>query len=137
MITVDTISPALARLAQILREPQPILEKTRAALRTDIAAQIATNRNGWQRLSPAYAKRKLRRFGLQPILVASGRMAGDWQAAGAINGYTLRYMAATPYAKYHETGTRIMPRRPMDYQEGQRSVVQHTTEAIEKAWLTV
>lgn len=138
MITQDTLGPSLARLAQVLSQPQPLLEKTRTDLRADVAVQFAANRNQWAPLSPRYAARKAKRYGLRPILVASGRMSADWQAAGLINGYTLRYLAVTPYAKYHESSEPRkgnLPRRPLNYQAGEQALLRHTEAAIKAAWI--
>jgi len=68
-------------------------------------------------LSPRYARYKARRYPNTPILTRSGRMraslaglTGDSVADASPD--RLVYGTKVPYALYHQTGTRKMPKRP-------------------------
>lgn len=83
----------------------------------------------WTALTAAYAKVKLRRWGNQPILTASGTLYRSLTQEGA-EGSTFTESAqemevgtTIKYGAYHQTGTNKMPARPIldftDEQEGQ------------------
>ena len=59
-------------------------------------------------------RKKGQRFGSK-ILWDTGRLRSSYINTPAINieGNTMRYGTDVPYAKYHETGTRFMPARPV------------------------
>lgn len=71
---------------------------------------------GWAPLSDRYASDKVRRFGSQPILVATGRLKESLTGgAGRIfrqeGNETLRFGTSVPYGVYHQSGTSRMPQR--------------------------
>lgn len=77
----------------------------------------------WQKLSPRYAKWKLKRFRGRRILVRSGKMrkafvtrSSPEHVADAFrlpgSGWTLRFGARNKVAQYHKTGSHVMPSRP-------------------------
>lgn len=83
----------------------------------------------WTALTAAYAKVRLRKWGNQPILTASGtlyRSLTQERAEGSTFTESAQEMevgTTIKYAGYHQTGTNKMPARPIldftDAQEGQ------------------
>lgn len=68
-------------------------------------------------LAPRYARYKAKRYPNTPILTRSGRMRQSLTSITSdsiadITPTTLTYGAKLPYAIYHQTGTRKMPKRP-------------------------
>jgi hypothetical protein len=64
--------------------------------------------------APGYADAKRARFGVKPILVASGAMVRDLREAASVRREGDRVVAVfrlSTIAGYHESGTRTMPRR--------------------------
>jgi phage gpG-like protein len=95
--------------------------------REQFASEGAAGRGGkWPELSPAYKKRKLKRFPGRKILQASGRMRGSLVGKTGDTvvvkepkefgiGTTLKYPI------YHQKGTNRMPARPpVNFSETQR-----------------
>lgn len=71
---------------------------------------------GWAPLSEKYAADKIRRFGSQPILVASGNLkesltGGSGMIARQEGNESLRFGTQLGYGSFHQTGTSRMPRR--------------------------
>ena len=71
---------------------------------------------GWAPLSERYVADKVRRFGSQPILVATGAlreslMGGSGQISRQEGNETLRFGTSLGYGVFHQTGTRNMPQR--------------------------
>jgi phage gpG-like protein len=63
----------------------------------------------WAELSPAYAERKLKRFGPVPILQATGRLLASFSEGGADHidrqaELNFEWGSSVPYAVYHQTG---------------------------------
>lgn len=71
----------------------------------------------WKKLSPAYAKQKARKFKGRGILVATGNLFGSLTRGSHANHFFVASKkgmtigTAVPYAKFHQTGTRKMPKR--------------------------
>lgn len=74
---------------------------------------IGTKR--WRPLSPAYKARKTAAVGPQPILTRTGRLSGSLNHrpfdVDRVTPDSATFGTKTPYAKYHQTGTRFMPKR--------------------------
>jgi phage gpG-like protein len=73
---------------------------------------------GWRALSPEYAAWKFRKYGRQPILVATGAMRESFSVGGRNNVFRpgrTKVIAgsADRKVKYHQRGTSRMPRRPV------------------------
>jgi len=72
---------------------------------------------GWEALSPRYAARKARKYPGAKILHADGTLEASLTrdgARGAVREITrdsLTYGTTVEYAKYHQLGTSVMPRR--------------------------
>jgi len=70
----------------------------------------------WAALSPSYAARKARTHPGRPILVRSGDMRRDFTSrpfgVERISSDTMVLGSSLAYARYHQTGTPRMPRRP-------------------------
>ena len=71
---------------------------------------------GWAPLSERYASDKVRRFGNQPILVATGALrqsltGGSGFIARQEGNETLRFGTQLGYGRFHQTGTSSMPQR--------------------------
>ena len=70
---------------------------------------------GWKPLHPDTYRQKVRNFGTQPTLVANGRLMS--KVTKRPFGYenigkkSMSVGTKLPYAKYHRTGTRYMPKR--------------------------
>lgn len=64
----------------------------------------------WANLSPQYALQKLARWGLRPILVASGAMYHGFSYRAT--RFSLNILNTQERATYHQTGTVKMPARP-------------------------
>ncbi len=75
-------------------------------------------RGSFRRLSPAYAARKAAKYGNKPILQRSGRLRASLTDPNdrdfVYRAERLRVVLGTKvrYARYHQKGTRTMPRRP-------------------------
>ena len=67
-------------------------------------------------LSPAYNRRKIAKFGKKPMLVATGELknkAMDAQVKIKNNKSHISSKSPPPYAKFIESGTDKMPKRPV------------------------
>lgn len=71
----------------------------------------------WQALSPKYAKRKAKIAPGKPILVLTGRLKRSLTAIGGADAVriaeplSLTLGTKTPYAEFHQRGTKKMPQR--------------------------
>lgn len=63
----------------------------------------------WKELSPNYREQKLKKFGAQPILRASGRMQDTMKISPTNGG--LFNVQTTNYGPYHQFGTEKMAAR--------------------------
>ena len=81
---------------------------------------------GWAPLSDRYASDKVRQFGNQPILVATGEMresllGGSGGIQRQQGNDQMVFGTSVPYAVYHQAGTQRMPqRRILDMTEADR-----------------
>ena len=76
----------------------------------------------WKPLSAVYAKRKIKKYGNQPILQASGRLAKSLTGTTADSvlektAQELTIGTNVPYAGYHQRGSKARP--PVDLSEQQ------------------
>jgi phage gpG-like protein len=98
-----------------------------------VAEQFAAEGQGesgkWQALKPTYVPVKMKRWGDQPILQASGR---GYRALTSSNGDSVfeeqpqeaTFGTSLSYMGYHQKGTKKMPKRPpVDFTESQRKRV--------------
>lgn len=105
---VQDLSPAFERILPLLQQ----------YTESYLAAEGAHEGNPrFAPLSPRYARYKAKRYPNAPILTRSGRMrqslAGiTTDSIADITPDTLTYGTRVPYALYHQTGTRKMPKRP-------------------------
>lgn len=65
----------------------------------------------WPKLNPAYERRKLKKYGSRPMLVATGLMQRSFKYRAEPTMATI--YNSTDYFKYHQTGGRHLPRRAM------------------------
>lgn len=89
------------------------------------ATEGASGGAPWAPLSPGYRTWKERNYPGRPILVRTGDLRRDLTrrpfGIEVITTDTLRVGAKVPYARYHQTGTPRMPRRPpVNLTEAQR-----------------
>lgn len=115
----------IERVAMNARNAKPAMEGV-AQIATDaIRDQFRTQGNhfgsGWEKLSPGYRKHKTQARPGRPMLVYDGtlkktiapvlsRNSGFYQVSGKRMEVGM-LDAQVPYAKYHQNGTRYMPRR--------------------------
>lgn len=61
----------------------------------------------WAPLTPAYAEAKYKKWGNQPILIASGRLYQSlFYAEGQLQPLSMTFGTDVPYALFHQTGYR-------------------------------
>lgn len=76
---------------------------------------IGTKR--WAPLDPKYKMRKTATYGARPILVATGALMASLNHrpfdVDRIGPRRAEFGTSVKYAKYHQTGTRFMPKRPI------------------------
>jgi phage gpG-like protein len=72
----------------------------------------------WKPLSPSYALEKMKRWGSNTILVASGEMKNSYALQTSSNSMTISNSA--PYFGYHQQGTSRMPQRVLFDVDGER-----------------
>jgi len=115
------IERELTRISGRVKDFRPAWRGVIGALEDEMRARFdAEGAQGgespWPPLSAAYAARKERVYGRQPILVQTGRMRESFQGGGdAIRDagrMSLRYGTSVPYATFHQSGTSRMPPRP-------------------------
>lgn len=88
----------------------------------------------WSPLTPRYAARKLRIVGNQPILVFRGTMRGSLRSItdSTVRSYSRDegvYGTSDKKAKWHQTGTRHMPARPL-IEANERTATEMLTPVI-------
>lgn len=113
------VSQMLSRTTDKAADLGPYWIMVQGLLRQVIGEQFTTEggrTGGWAPLSARYALDKARRFGSQPILVASGAlrrslMGGSGQISQQEGNETLRFGTSVPYGVFHQTGTSRMPQR--------------------------
>lgn len=88
----------------------------------------------WKPLSRPYAKRKAQRWGMQPILRASGRLEASLTGN---TGDTVSFKepqefgigTSVPYAGYHQRGGGRLPKRPViDFSDSQKRDLQKSIQ---------
>jgi phage gpG-like protein len=108
-LRVKDLRPAWVKVHDLLREES----------RKQFSSEGSHGSGGWASLSPEYAARKLKAFGPRPILHATERLRQAYTRKSADHvevskPLELRHGASSrlDYAKFHQGGTRRMPRRP-------------------------
>lgn len=118
----EIIRRELMRFSGRMAAPEPGLELVADAMEDATMEQFESEgaRSGepWQRLSPSTVAAKAEQ-GLDPAILQATRRMVNSLTLGArgehirqIGPGTLRFGTRVPYAIYHQTGTRNMPRRP-------------------------
>lgn len=122
-ITVDGESKVLAKFSNLNHAIKTFGEATSkigSYLMDFYQNQVYESEGGvygsvWAALSSRYAKQKLRRWGATTILIASGKMKNSYQMQSGPLYIWLQNTAQSKegkyYAKFHQTGTRKMPKR--------------------------
>ncbi len=117
-------SPAFQTIADDLRDLE----------RRQFASQGSSASAGWAPLAPSTVTRKAR-LGLDPrILHATGRLRASLEGHGAghleiVQPHQLVFGTTVPYARHHQHGTEIMPRRrPIELREQDRRQVVRTLQ---------
>lgn len=106
----------LTDLAPLLHE---IVDHLHDVFREQFRTEGASTGSVWAPLSESYRRWKVRRYPGRGVLVRTGRLYSSLTRAGgtdAIRKVTARRMefgTAVPYARFHQTGTRRMPARPI------------------------
>lgn len=121
-VRVEGAGKAVAAFDEVetgIQNPRgPLQTVLREVMYPAVAERFAQSGPGWKPLSPLYAAYKRQRFGNQPILVATGKMRDALTGkSGSVytvaqNWIQIRIDQATPYARYHQTGTKRIPARP-------------------------
>jgi len=114
------LSRTLARWANAMIDLRPAFEIVATEFArmelSQFATQGAISKDPWTALSPRYAARKARTHPGAPILVRSGDLRRDLTrrpfGVEEITSDSMRLGTTLPYARYHQTGTPRMPRRP-------------------------
>lgn len=100
---------------------RPVFEVMHQAWTVEMIEQFATEGSyymgeQWAPLSPEYAKRKMRKYGPMPILIATGALVKSLIGEGGehvkqIGPDHAVFGTSVPYAQYHQGGTGKMPKR--------------------------
>ena len=124
----EPVENALAAFQESLAEQSPALTRLADDFREMMAQQFATEGRAegtpWAELAPSTLRR--RRAGTS-ILYETGalfRSLAERGAAGHVEeleGYSLTLGSRLPYARYHQTGTRRLPVRPLIVLSGARA----------------
>jgi hypothetical protein len=81
--------------------------------------------NVWAALSEPYATQKLKRYGNTTILIATGKMRSSYAAQSGPLYLAIKNTAQSDkgafYAKFHQTGTRKMPKRLLMQMDAERT----------------
>jgi phage gpG-like protein len=146
-ISVDgevQLSRALSRFGDRLFHMRPFFATAAEQVQKSVAAQFDAQggrTGGWRPLSPRYAAYKLAQVGSKPILEYSGRMRRSLTGQGGdsireLDDNHLRWGTRTPYAIYHQRGTRRMPqRRIIDLTEDdRRGLMKSLQQFLMQAW---
>lgn len=95
--------------------PFMLMEAEIAAGNAAVFATQGAIYGGWAPLSPRYSAWKLIHIGPRPIMVSSGdllaSLSGVPMGVSDIDSHSARFGTNVRYARYHQSGTRKMPRR--------------------------
>jgi phage gpG-like protein len=130
MIRIDVdvnYSQALRRLAQIKARAQnvtPVLRWARSRMERANAANFAANGvpsgGAWDPLSPKYGAWKSANFPGRPTLQRNGKLFRSLTnmkgAPSYIKPVDAQFGTSVKYAKFHQTGTRFMPKRQIVFE---------------------
>ncbi len=113
------VSRMLSRTTDKIADLGPYWQMVTGLLQDSIKEQFNTEggrTGGWAPLSDRYATDKARRFGSQPILVATGRLKDSLTGGSGFisrqeGNESLRFGTQLGYGTYHQTGTSKMPQR--------------------------
>ena len=112
------VSAMLSRTTDKIHDLAPYWATVTVLLQSLVKEQFDTEggrTGGWAPLSPSYAADKARRFGAQPILVATGKLRDSLVGGSAISrqvgNESLEFGTSVPYGIYHQKGTQNMPQR--------------------------
>lgn len=97
----------------------------------------------WEDLKEPYRSRKSKTFPGRPILVATGLMraslmGGNSNAVFSVSPTQMKIGTSVPYARFHQSGTRKMARRPVimmtedDAKEFARQIQLHIMKGLSK-----
>jgi len=114
----EQVSRMLSRTTEKLEDLGPFWDAAGDMLITTMEAQFSSEggrTGGWAPLSSRYAVDKARKYGSQPILVASGGMrqslvGGPGNISRQEQGGLL-FGTEVKFARYHQSGTSRMPQR--------------------------
>lgn len=100
-------------LSGVLKWAGRELEKANVA---NFASQGSVSGHPWDPLDPDYARWKMAHYGPAPMLVQSGALLRSLsyfsrRGPNFIRTHEAVFGTSVDYAKYHQTGTRFMPRR--------------------------
>lgn len=137
-VNSEPVENALATFQESLAEQSPALRRIADDFRAMMARQFATE--GWAEGTP-WAERApstlRRRRASTSILYETGALLRSLTEPGAaghveeLEGYSLTLGSRLPYARYHQTGTRRMPARPLIVLSGAR--VERWTEIVRRS----
>lgn len=103
-----------ADLEKRLSDFTEMFEVARIEIRREFENQFeAEGTPRWQSLTLAYAEEKQARWGVKPILEASGKMKKGYTEGGEIEKTELVFVYPTIYARRHQRGYKI-PQRALD-----------------------
>lgn len=95
----------------------------------------------WAPLSPAYTARKLKKYGAQPIMVASGRLRKSLFNEGGSDSVSIKgnreafFGTRVEYAAYHQRGAGNLPeRKPIDPSTEQKRTL---TKSIQRGLVNI
>jgi phage gpG-like protein len=127
--TIDLADNYKAFFTMIVGQPQ---DKRPWTIRGSIFKAFMTSTDPvdgstWQPLKETYLKRKVALWGNTPTLIASGTLfrslMGGSGVVNIVTGSKLKYGTTVPYAGFHMTGTRFMPRRRfMGFKKGDKTI---------------
>ena len=129
----EQVSRMINRTTDRAEDLRPFLDAVATFLPQIMEEQFSSEgarTGGWAPLSPDYADQKAKKWGNQPILVASGRMrrslvgSGEGSISRQVGRDSLEFGTDIPYAGLHQTGTSRMPmRRILDLKEDDRKAI--------------
>jgi phage gpG-like protein len=127
-VNSEPVENALATFQESLAEQSPALRRIADDFREMMAQQFASEGQAegtpWAERAPSTLRR--RRAGTS-ILYETGALLRSLTEPGAaghveeLEGYSLTLGSRLPYARYHQTGTRRMPARPLIVLSGTRA----------------
>lgn len=106
-------------------------------LRTEVRREFENQFNAegtprWTELSPDYLIEKTARWGVKPILEASGVMKKGYIEGGEIDKNSLEFKYPTIYARRHQRGYK-MPERSLDLEFVESLGLKVMTDYLEKS----